>query len=324
MTNLNEMIQTGCFVSVHVSRPTLRTSLSWRDLGLPELDENLVTPPSTRPPSASYNVFSRLESRMRTILRQHSAGSKGGFRFVKFALMRPLLDAIEVPRQEYLDAVGPFLEGYEASVEAALVLWRDKAGEIYDSLKPSSVADVTRDEFAERIETRLRRAWPTQEALRKRFDARVEVLQFTMPSADVFGLDVDLMAQARTQAATTLHVFFEEAQNELRSRALEVLQRMRDVIVEGKVTERTVNPLREFVTQFRALSVVPDDAFQRLLDDLVRTIDHNDGASGLRNNAAFREGMAGILEEISREGERLIQDSQAVVALDLSNRTFRV
>lgn len=318
-SRLDEMARTGCFVSVHVSKPTLRTSLSWKDLGLPELDEALVTPPSTRPPSKAFNVFGTLEGRMRTCLKRYSAGSAGGFRFMKFGTLGKFVEEISPLVDQYEAAVDPFLAQYDQSVADALAIWEDKANNIYDSLKSPSVDRVT---FCRRIASRLRRAWPEAEKLRTRFSANVQILQFTVPSDDVMETNQDLIKAARQNAQATLNNFFDEAQNELRSRAIDIVRRMHKTLVEGEtVTERSIKPLREFVDQFRELSVVNDAEFQARLEAMVALIDNRGGAEGLRNSAEAWSEVQSLLGEVASEGERLVEEATAR-RLDLSQRAI--
>lgn len=308
-TNLDEMARTGCFVSVHVSRPTLRTSLTWKELGLPELKEDFVSPPSTRPPSSSFNEFTRLESRMRACLKRHSAGSEGGFRFMKFGKLGKFREEVEPIRQAYEDAVDPFLAEWDQTVTNALALWEAKANEIYDTLKDPG---VEREEFVRRIAGRLRRAWPSAEELRKRFSARVQILQFTIPSEDLMEVNADLIDEARETARNTLNDFFMDAQNELRTRAVETIRRMHSILVKGEtVTERSIKPLREFVDQFRQLSIVSDAEFQTRLDSMLATIDGHGGAEGLRDSAEAWDEVRDLLGDVAEEGERLVEEATA-------------
>ena len=304
---VQDMTKSGCFVSVHVKRPTLRTSLTWKELGLPELDEALVTPPSTRPPSKAYNTFSTLESRMRTCLKRHSAGSAGGFRFMKYANLAKFNEEIGPLQADYDACVDPFLESYDQTVSDALALWEQKANDIYDSLKSPA---LERGDFCRRIATKLRRAWPDSESLKNRFSVEVQVLQFTMPDQDVYEVDTDLIAEARQKAKDTLDGFFVGAQNELRTRAIETVRRMHDALAKGStVTERSVKPLREFAEQFRELSVSSDEDFQGQLDGLVKAIDNRGGAEGLRNDKKAWAQVQDMLGEVAEAGEKLVQDA---------------
>jgi len=309
MTDLDTMARTGCFASVHVSRPSLRTTISWKDLGLPELDDAVVTPPSTRPPSKTYNEFSRLESRMRNCLRAHSAGSAGGFRFIKFGQLGKFLEEVHPLKEAYDAAVDPFLALYDQAVADALAVWEDKANKVYDSLKSPSVDRVT---FCRRLVGKLRRAWPESSTLRDRFSAEVQVLQFSLPSEDVLETNTDLIQQARRQAQSTLDGFFLEAQNELRARAIDSVRRMHKVLVKGEtITERSIKPLKEFVAQFQQLSVVDDSEFRARLDGIVNALDSKGGAEGLRNDPEAWEEVRGLLDDVAAEGERLVEEATA-------------
>ena len=318
-SHLDEMARTGCFVSVHVRKPALRTQLNWKHLGLPELDKALVTPPSTRPPSREYAVFGTLESRMRTCLRTYSAGSAGGFRFVKFSKLGAFVEEVEQIKKAYEEAIEPFLAQYDQSVANALMVWEDKANDLYDSLSSPGVDRVT---FCRRIAGQLRRSWPIAAEIRPKFGCDVQILQFTLPSEDVLTTNTDLIRAARVNAQATLNNFFDEAQNELRTRAVEVVRRMHKALVEGEtITERSVNPLKRFVDQFRELSVVADAEFQARLDAIVQAIDNRGGAQGLRDSTQAWGEVQSLLGDVAAEGERLVEEASAR-RMDLSQRAI--
>lgn len=299
----------GCFVSVHVSRPTLRAKLSWAELGLPEVEDRLATPPSCKPPSESHKEFGRLEAAMRAALRARSAGAKGGFRYTKFSQLPTLLGELEPLTQQYIAHADKFLSAYQSDVDAALREWTEKAGEVYDALANPA---ITRREFTRRLTMRLERAWPSADSIRDRFDARVEVLQFALPEAGggVFSSNPDLIARARHDAQRTLDGFFAEAQAELRERAVEAVRRMHDVLAAGgTIRESSINPLREFIERFRELSLVPDRAFQGHLDGLVTLIADRGGAEGLRNDRRAWGEVQERLADVAQIGEELAREA---------------
>ena len=317
----NTMAQTGCFVSVHVKRPSLRSQLSWQELGLAEID-GLVSAPSAKPPSGKFSEFSKWEGRMRTILKNHTAGSEHGFRFMKYSQWDAFLAQVEPVRQTYLDLVEPFLDEYDEAKRAALMEWDTKAADIYYSLRKDAVA-VDRDTFVSRLISKLRRAWPNVEDLRTRFDAEIKVLQFAIPGEEQVVSPL-MIKEARERARSTLDSFFMEAQGELRARAVEKMARIRDVLKNGEtVTEKSLKPLREFVAQFQALSVIPDAEFHNAMSGLVTEVDRLGGAKGLRDNRAAWSSFGALVEETTTLGERLANEALGR-KLDLSDRKIAI
>lgn len=299
----------GCFVSIHVSRPTLQTQLTWKELGLEEV-EGLASPPAARPPSEAYAKFGTVESRMRTTLKRFTAGGDHGFRFMKFSAWQVFKDLIEPVRQEYLDLVEPFLEGYDGARLDAIESWRVGGREMATKL---GLHGLDADTFVDRVVAKLERAWPHADDLRGRFGAEVRVLFFSVPGEETIAGGAvfdDVVSEARQKARETLDGFFVEAQNELRMRAVEVVRRMHAVLSKGSsISERSINPLREFVEQFRELSVMPDDGFQGALDSLVATIEARGGASGLRESTAAWGEVQDLLEDTAKLGVELAEAS---------------
>jgi len=299
---LSDMALRGCFVAIHVRRPTLRTSLRWKDLGLPHLDDADVSPPSTRPPSDVYANFTRLEQRMRNVLNRYSAGSTGGLRFMKWATYEKFSQDVAPLRDEYMATVEPFLSTYDRDVEAAIETWTVKADETFDRLE---APEVTREEFRRRLLAHLRDSWGSGETLRDRFDVTIDVLNFTLPTPETMKATPELVRQARERAEGMLTSFFDEAQNELRASVLEAVERLHGVLDnDGKLSERSVTPIHEMIARFRELSIVPDREFESVMrraEDAIRT-----GAEGLRADSAAWGRARETLREVSEAGRAQI------------------
>jgi hypothetical protein len=324
--NPDDMAQRGLFVSVHISKPTLRTKLRWKDLGLPEL-EGVVSPPSTRPPSKEFAVFERLESRMRTLLRKYSAGSEHGFRYMKFDSYADFIKDVEPLREAFREQVPVFLAAWEDNVAAAVEEWRGKAKSIYAKLDTNT---VTEKEFVRNLLSRLRSSWPDAERLAYKFDTSISVLQFAIPdasqglAADSALFDDSVIADARERARETMNSFFAEAQDNLRLQAVEIVRRIHGVLTRGDtITDRSINPLRDFVDQFRQLSVVPDSEFQSRLDGVMNLIDNHGGAEGLRNSTDAWVEVRDMMDEVAQAGEQLAAEAISK-KMDLSDRKIQL
>ena len=313
-TDLNALVKQGCFVSLHFSRPTLRTKLDWASLGHPHL-KGQASEPSTRPPNKSYSEFEKLDSRARALLQTYTTGRKG-LRFMYFAryndfiaLCQPVLDA-------YVEHVDTFLATYEDSVSAALTEWTTRAGTTYDQLAPEQQDRLgSREQFCKRLVARLRRSWPDADSLRNKFDASMEVHQFAFAGGDAEAsdfsmIDPTIVEDMKARAQASFQSFLDDSVVELRQRAVDTVRRMHGVLVKGDtVTERSVEPLRAFVEQFKQLQVVPDAEFQGRLEGLVQLIDNRGGAEGLRNSTDAWTEVQGMLDEVAQAGEALVDDA---------------
>lgn len=319
---LDEMSRKGCFVALHIRKPSLRTQLSWDELGLGALSGDLMSAPSAKVPSSAYGTFTRLESRMRNVLYVRTSGSKGGFRFVPFARLELLYAEIEPLRDAYMEAVGPFLETWEEVVDDAIAQWQERADDLWESLERPP---LSKDEFRERLVASLQRTWPEASQLQHKFGVDLDVLQFTPPEVLPQRLASEavrgIQAEARARAREQLNGFFAEAQNELRARAVEIVRRMHRVLAEGEtIRESSVNPLREFVAEFRELSTAGDDEFQAHLDNLVQLIDSRGGAAGMRASSETWREVAGALDEVASAGEALVEEATSRQGFSLQRK----
>lgn len=309
---LSQLVKQGCFVSLHFSRPTLRTKLDWPSLGHPHL-KGKVSEPSTRPPNKSYNEFDKLDSRARALLQTYTTGRKG-LRFMYFAryndfiaLCQPVLDA-------YVEHVETFLATYEDSVQTALTEWKTRAGTTYDQLSPEQQDKLgTREEFCKRLVARLRRSWPDADSLRNKFDASMEVHQFAFAGGDTDDfsmIDPTIVADMKARAQASFQSFLDDSLLELRQRAVETVRNMHRVLVKGEtITERSIKPLEDFVEQYKQLQVVPDTEFQGRLESLVQLIKNRGGAEGLRESTDTWTEVQGMLDEVAQAGEALVDEA---------------
>jgi len=302
---VEELARKGCFVALHVRRPSLRTRISWEDLGITNVDETLMSAPSTKPPSERYAVFSRLEQRMRTKLALASAGNAGGLRFMRWDTFETFSAEIESIREDYMGAVDVFLAEYGADVDAAITQWETTAGGIYDRL---ASPDVSRSVFRENLLRKLRETWPTGESLRPKFAVSVDVLNFTLPTADTMRATPRMIREARERASATLTDFFTEAQNELRASVLQAVQRLHGVLTTSEtVSDRSVLPLREVIARFRELSVVADRDFEACITDIERVLAGD--AARLRADANAWGSARDTLARVVEQAESLIESA---------------
>lgn len=312
--DLNQMVKQGCFVQLHFSKPTLKTQLTWEQLGHKQLDK-VVSAPSTKPPSKSFNEFGKLESRARKLLATHSTGRKG-LRFMYFTHYGDFVKEVQPILDAYHEHVPVFLGTWEPSVQEALRDWQERAAAIYNQLAFEHRANLgSQEDFCKRVLARLRRSWPDAATLQTRFHAELEVQQFAFGGggeADMSALNPEMIADMKRRAEETFQRFMTDSMVELRQRAVDTVRRMHSVLVQGEtVTERSINPLREFVEQFKKLQVVPDTEFQARLEGLVQTIDGHGGAEAMRESTDVWLSVQDLAEEIAQEGEALVQ--QAII-----------
>lgn len=312
----NELARKGCLVWLHASRPSLRVSLSPASLGLPPSIGDVASLPSVKPPGETFGEFARFEGRARKALEKYSLGGGDG-KFVPYALLDRALAEIEEARQGYLAHVPRYLESYDVDVANAKQRWEIEAGTIYDRLGAS---DITREEFIGRIMAQLRDAWPASSELTERFSMRVRVLQLALPSLESMGaMDAPFAVQtARKLAEESVAPFIAGLADELRARTAEVCSDVLRVLTSEntRFTQRTINPLAEFISVFRGLNVVGDVEAERALREVERAMQSKTatalGSDGKAEFVAALQAAANLapaaLERSQAETDKLLRD----------------
>lgn len=300
----NDFADKGCLVSISIHKPTLRAQLSWSEIGIPEDVNILASAPSTKPPSG-YNNFTRLEQAMRNTIKRYSVGGMEGFRFMPWENFEKCLAEVIPYKEEYEAHVPIFLESYEDEKEKIIVAWRDKAGEIWDNLQDG--AHISRDDFIARVEGRLRKSLPVSAALTDRFSVGLKSLQFSVgKGAKVENAPLTLK-YAKQMAKDTFQEFFMEVATDLRERTAEVTGKVLEVMQKnGKITEKSLKPLRDYIKLFSSLNVIDDSEVENHLNKLKKLLEEN--AEGLNKNSnnfvnfgyALKESAGLINEQVNK------------------------
>lgn len=312
----NQLARKGCLVWLHTQRPSLRVTLTAESLGLPPGLSSIASLPSVKPPGESFGEFAKFEGRARKSLERYSLGGNDG-KFVPYALLDKALAEIEEARQAYLAHVPRYLESYDAEVAAAKERWEIEASTIYDRLGAS---DLTREEFVGRVMAQIRDAWPSAADLTERFGMRVRVLQLALPSLESMGaMDAPFAVQtARRLAEESIAPFVADLANELRSRTAEVCNAVLRTLTDPKCkfTQRTLNPLEEFIGMFRGLNIVGDVEAEERLREVEATMRRNTvTALGSDGKAEFVAALRAasdlapaVLERTQAEAAKLLKD----------------
>ena len=312
----NELARKGCLVWLHASRPSLRVTLSAESLGLPPSLAGVASLPSVKPPGETFGEFAKYEGRARKALEKYSLGGNDG-KFVPYALLDKALAEIEEAREAYLAHVPRYLESYDVDVANAKERWEVEAGAIYNRL---GVSDITREEFIGRIMAQLRDAWPDASELEGRFDMRVRVLQLALPSLENLGaMDAPFAVQAaRKLAEESVAPFIADLADELRARTAAVCSDVLRVLTSEntRFTQRTINPLTEFIATFRGLNVVGDAEAERALREVERAMQSKTalalGSDGKTEFVAALQAAADLapaaLQRSQAETDKLLRD----------------
>lgn len=297
----------GCLVSIRIRRPTLTTKLNWEQLGIPDAVEKLANAPSTKPPSDDYNNFIRLEQRMRNVIRRYSIGDADGFRFMPWANFEKCVVEIEALKQEFMGYVHIFGGKYEEYVESTVSKWREQGYDIYDGLLSPA---ISRSDFVDRIEGKIRASLPSTKGLSERFSVSLKVLQFSMPDAAAAGVnDAPLVLKyAKQLAEESFQGFFADVANELRQRTAELTAHVLEVMQRsGQLTEKSVKPVREYVKLFESLNVVGDAEVASYIQKLEEFL-NNSTAKGMTEDANKFGQFSSLLSQATQFGKALTDE----------------
>lgn len=314
----NDLFKKGCLVRVQITKPTFQTKIPWSEIGLDDSVSTVASPPTTRAPDG-YNEFTRLEQQMRSLVRRWSVGADNGFRYTPYKNFDKMLAEVLPIKDEYLAYAETFCKEYEDKLEQLIEEWRVQAGIIYDSLDSATVG-MSKLEFVDRIEGKLRNKLPTAHGLIHRFSVKFPALSFEVPNPDKVTLkDAPMLAEyTKNLAQETFQDFFTEVVTDLRKRTAQVCAKILETMKsKGKVTEKTIKPLREHIKMFRTLNVVDDSEVEDRLNKIEAFLKNPDGsdntdakeslnetntfvnfADNLKEAAAFAESD---MEEIAKE-----------------------
>lgn len=263
----------GCLVSIKVTKPTFQTKLSWSEIGLEDSVSVVASPPTTKAP-AGYSEFTRLEQAMRSRCKWYSIGAESGFRFMPYHNFDKMLSEVIPMKDEYLEYAKKFCSEYEDKLEELIKEWQEQSAVIYDSLDSSTVG-MSKLEFIDRIEGKLRHNLPVSNGLVDRFSVNFPTLSFDLPKPDNVVLkDAPLLAEYTKQLAVdTFQGFFTEVATDLRKRTAKVCGNIFDVMKKnGKITERVLNRCETTLRCLRASMSLMILRFQSTLIRLRRSL----------------------------------------------------
>jgi hypothetical protein len=267
----------GCLVSVRITKPTFQTKLSWSEIGLEDSVSIVASPPTTKAP-AGYNEFTRLEQAMRSRCKWYSIGAENGFRFMPYHNFDKMLAEVLPIKDEYLEYAKKFCSEYEDKLEQLIEEWREQAGVIYDNLDSATVG-MSRLEFIDRIEGKLRNKLPVAHGLIDRFSVNFPTLAFDLPKpGNVVLKEAPLLAEYTKQlAADTFQGFFMEVATDLRKRTAKVCGNIFEVMKKnGKITEKSLAPLRDYIKLFETLNVIDDAEVAEHLEKIKKVLTNKD------------------------------------------------
>jgi len=267
----------GIMVDLHIGKWAGKKGMSFEDLGLPSDIGNVFTKTSMRLVDPNrIAAFSRIEQRMRNLLREESVQVFSNFRYIPWFKFTGVNQDLKNLISEYSDEKVKFLDEYDASLAEQVENVKTASYELYQRSSALQVSYPTIEDYHQFIESKIREYWPSKQEMNDKFYAFMDTCQLMPPGQMGAGNQIvsnDVMAsaleEAKKQAETTVQQFIKRAMGELRMRTVEICTHIRGVMKDtGKISERSLNPLREFISRFRDLNFCNDQECDTFLKDL--------------------------------------------------------
>lgn len=319
---ITEMLtKRGFLVELSISSWSGRTKLLEADLGLEGLTDADLHRLGRRQlvPSEELAKISKVGARARARLMLVSyAFPIGGARFVPEKLLASLLADLSEIRSDFTEAAEEFCNSFETLAAQTRAAWRENAQKLKTELGKG-------DDWLQAFEARLNASYPPIDQVRAAFHMEWNLFQFALPKglrkqliSTAEAMEAGRLAEeARAQLEAKVAGFVGEAAVELRRRAGELCAHVAEQVKKSgeKVSEKTLQPLRDLIEQFKALDFTGDDGFAADLEKLKSEwlgADKEAGkAAELRKDADYRSEMSSALESLATKA---VAESEAAAA----------
>jgi hypothetical protein len=316
------LVQEGYLVDLNVSKWAGQARLTEADLGLEGLTDSSLHRLGRKQLVAPEAIakITAIEGRARARLTHRSfAFPFGQARFVPAKMLGLLLTEMQACKNDFDAAVEEFVNSYDALSVETRALWMASAEKLAEAHHKDDEGWLAN--FAGRLE----QANPPKSKVRAAFDMNWNLYQFALPA----GLQIKVIDAQRANQAATLALeakarmeaqvsgFVSEANATLRQKAADLCSHIRGQLGD-KISEKSLNPLRELVQEFRNMDFTGDEDFAKTLEDLQANYLGETGAEGiagsLRTKASFREAFGKALDQVSAkvEGEAQRVSQEAV------------
>lgn len=314
------LTQKGYLFELKISQWSGRTRLTEDDLGLNGLTRSdlhrlghlqLV-------PKAELSAIGAIATRARVRIAEVSYDFPiGSARFVPTTVLAPLLADLSRIRADFITAVAAFRLKYETVADL-------HRGELRESARKIAESRELPAEWFTGFEARLAQCYPSVDEVIDSFSMQWGLFQFALPK----GVRAQLVAseqaieaarladEARRAVEAQVAGFVSEAALELRRRAGDLCAHVARQVKESgeKISERSLEPLRELIAQFRNLDFTGDADFAAELERFSQQHLASGTAKSARESADYRESLTTALNAMS---ERATGESKAASAAAL-------
>lgn len=315
------LTQRGYLFELRVSQWSGKARLTEDDLGLSGLTSAELHRLGHRHlvPKEKLAAVSAIATRARVRIQDVSyAFPIGGARFVPVAVLGPLLADLSRIKAQFDEAVTAFGLHYEETTEQHRAVWIENATKLSEERELGA-------EWLEAFKTRLEECYPPQDEVIEAFGMAWSLFQFSLPKGVRAQLvqseqaleGARLADEARRAVEQQVAGFVSEAALELRRRAGECCAHVAKQVQESgeKISERSLQPLRDLIAQFRNLDFTGDESFAVELETFAQQHLTTGTAKNARESADYRASLATALTTMS---EKAVGESEAAAraALD--------
>jgi len=311
-----QIFNDGILMDVHVRFWSAAKALNPEDLGLKpeEVAEAYHLGKKMLIPEEVIREFKHIEGQARHLVDENSfLFAIGNARFVPKGLYKKTVDKLSEYRTKYLSLVDDLVTKYEEYREKMLPIYREAAEAAFIRQTPTEMVfgpdydrEAEKTKFVENFLARIASYYPSAEAIRKRFDLYWDAYQVTIP-------DHTLSDEYQSQMQGKVTSFVNEVVKVLRTQTLEVCERVRQNLKDGKSFRgQTLSSLSEFIDKFKGLNFVGDKEMELKLEALKKEVLEIYPTNQINETPELKEELGRRLNEIVEMAGDL-NDASAVV-----------
>ncbi|MEM4250938.1 MAG: DUF3150 domain-containing protein [Candidatus Bathyarchaeia archaeon] len=271
-----QIFNDGILMDVHVSFWTAAKALNPEDLGLKpeEVAEAYHLGRKMLIPEEVIREFRHIEGQARRVVDENSfLFAIGNARFVPKNLYKKVTDTLKEYQAKYLALVDDLIAKYGEYREKMLPIYREAAEAAFIRATPTEMTfgpeydrEAEKAKFVETFLARINSYYPSPESVRSRFNLWWDAYQISIP-------DHTLSDEYQAQMKGKITSFVDEVVKVLRAQTLEVCERVRQNLKEGKAFRgQTLSSLSDFIDKFKDLNFVGDKEMELKLEALQKEV----------------------------------------------------
>lgn len=320
ISQVNDIFERGVLIDLDVSWWAGQAKLRPQDLGIPSEDINLELFSLGRKrfiPKSWIGSFRKWEQKARWLIGTYTFQYKklGGW-FVPLTAVPFLVKNLEECKANFFEIVNEFGQEYPRIKEKMIQAYEDEVDTIYKRLKTYTKKLPDINTFRKNFMAAVRNFYPKDPTVNFAFSWTF--FEMTLPreaEKTVVSLKKKLKKREEEQLKQRTLVqkyndmfqrqvggFLDSVVKKLRSATVELVERVRNQITEGKVTDSRLNRLREHIDRFKILNFMDDNEVGGALQRLNKELEHS--ADDFNTNQELEERLRGSLRRVVEVASR--------------------